>query len=426
VNDTLVVRLGESIVGHIEQSRSALLHFTYDDSWRRNPAAYPLSLSMPLVTTRHEDAVIRPWMEGLLPDNDTVLRSWARQFQASARNPFSLLRHVGQDLPGAVQLLPPDQVAAVTQHPGRVDWIDDREVERRLSGLVENHAAWRVAGDTGYFSLAGAQPKTAFLLQEGRWGIPSGRIPTTHLLKPPALEGMDALAENEHLCLRLAGALGIPTADSAVAHFGEQPCLVVKRYDRYETPEGISRIHQEDCCQALAVSPLGKYEKEGGPAATSIVGLLRDHSSAPSEDISVFVRAQALYWAIGATDAHAKNCSVLLAAGGQVRLAPLYDILTILPYPTLFHAPTQQLAMRIGGEYRLGRIGRRHWERWAKESALSPEQTVDQVREVVERIPSLVEHLCAEARTEGLSHDFIARFEASTIAHAQRARTTLL
>jgi serine/threonine-protein kinase HipA len=424
VNDTLVVRLGESAVGHIEQSQNAL-QFTYDDLWTNSSVAYPLSLSMPLFTTQHPDAVVRPWLEGLLPDNETVLRSWARKFKASARNPFSLLRHVGQDLPGAVQLLPPDEVASVTEQPGSVAWLDDREVERRLSGLVENHAAWRLPGDTGYFSLAGAQPKTAFLLQDGRWGIPSGRIPTTHLLKPPALEGMDGLPENEHLCLRLAGALGIPAADSSVAQFGEQPCLVVKRYDRSETPGGIHRIHQEDCCQALAVSPLEKYEKEGGPSASSIVGLLRDHSSAPNEDISVFVRAQALYWAIGATDAHGKNYSVLLAPGGQVRLAPLYDVLTILPYPTLFHAPEEKLAMRIGGEDRLGRIARRHWERWAEESSLSSDWTVNQVREVVERIPSLVEHLCAQARTERLSHDFIDRFETSTIAHARRAQATL-
>ena len=38
-------------------------------------------------------------------------------------------------------------------------------------------------------------------------------------------------------------------------------------------------------------------------------------------------------WIVGGTDAHAKNYSLLLSAD-QVRLAPLYDIASGLPYGT--------------------------------------------------------------------------------------------
>jgi serine/threonine-protein kinase HipA len=31
-------------------------------------------------------------------------------------------------------------------------------------------------------------------------------------------------------------------------------------------------------------------------------------------------------WLIGSTDAHAKNYSILIGAGGRVRLAPLYEM----------------------------------------------------------------------------------------------------
>ena len=58
------------------------------------------------------------------------------------------------------------------------------DVYKRQRALRADHSAWRSAQDTGQFSLAGAQPKTALLFERKRWGVPSGRVPTTHILKP--------------------------------------------------------------------------------------------------------------------------------------------------------------------------------------------------------------------------------------------------
>lgn len=81
-----------------------------------------------------------------------------------------------------------------------------------------------------------------------------------------------------------------------------------------------------------------------------------------------FVDALALNWLIAGTDAHAKNYSLLLA-GSQVRLAPLYDVASILPYD--IDVLGQELAMKIGGEYRLKVIGARNWQNWASTSRSS-------------------------------------------------------
>src|ERR1700752_958222 len=67
----------------------------------------------------------------------------------------------------------------------KVERLDETDITERLRALREDYAAWRLPRDTGQFSLAGAQPKTALLFDNGRWGIPSGRIPTTNILKPP-------------------------------------------------------------------------------------------------------------------------------------------------------------------------------------------------------------------------------------------------
>ena len=67
---------------------------------------------------------------------------------------------------------------------------------------------------------------------------------------------------------------------------------------------------------------------------------------------------------IAGTDAHAKNCSLLLGNGGRVRIAPLYDLASVLPY---HDARRIKLAMKVGGRYGLREIGRAQWEQHARE-----------------------------------------------------------
>src|SRR5690606_40989188 len=54
--------------------------FRYEDRWRERPDSFPLSLSMPLSVKDHDNRVVNPYLWNLLPDNDEVLRTWARNF----------------------------------------------------------------------------------------------------------------------------------------------------------------------------------------------------------------------------------------------------------------------------------------------------------------------------------------------------------
>jgi hypothetical protein len=67
-----------------------------------------------------------------------------------------------------------------------------------------------------------------------RWGVPSGRTPTTHILKPPAGRLVGFIV-NEHLCLQLARRLEFPTANSRVITFVGQRAIVVERFDRFRS-----------------------------------------------------------------------------------------------------------------------------------------------------------------------------------------------
>ena len=393
----LAVLLSDRAIGRVNQDERGKLSFTYDPAWRDTPGAYPLSLSMPLAALEHPHDKIEAFIWGLLPDNEFVLDRWAKKFQVSFRSPFALIANVGEDCAGAVQFVRPDRLEAVLGTPdAEIAWLTEADIAERLRQLRNDNSAWRRPGDSGQFSLAGAQPKTALLLQDGKWGVPSGRIPTTHILKPPSAE-FDGHAENEHFCLALARAVGLPAATSTVTQFEDEIAFVVERYDRLTTPAGIRRIHQEDMCQAVGVPPMRKYENEGGPGVLRIVDLLRESSSAPEDDSRTFLDAIALNWLIGGTDAHAKNYSLLIAGGSRVRLAPLYDVASILPYD--FDAQRIRLAMKVGDKYRIRDVTARSWEKLSEALGLDAGQVASQVSDLAHRVAQMLTRLRARIRT---------------------------
>ena len=215
----------------------------------------------------------------------------------------------------------------------------------------------------------------------------------------------------------------MPAAASQVRLFDGEVAIVVERYDRVRVGETIRRLHQEDMCQALGLSPTRKYENEGGPGAQPIVELLRTHSSRTADDIWTFVQALALNWLIGATDAHAKNYSVLIGAGGRVRLAPLYDIASTLPYD--FDVKKLRLAMKIGGKYLLDDISLRHWNKLASSVRLNEEQVRVKCLDLAERLPDTLADVIKTARADGLDNAALQRLADALNAKAMDCRKIL-
>src|SRR5256885_13015525 len=141
-------------IGRVTHDIRGRLTFVYGEDWRRTDWAYPLSLSMPLSAAEHSHKAIEAFLRGLLPDNATVLDRWARRFQVSARNPFALMGHVGEDCAGAVQFVRPERRDVVVgQGASEIVWIDEADVAERLRALRADHAAWRMPRDDGQFSL---------------------------------------------------------------------------------------------------------------------------------------------------------------------------------------------------------------------------------------------------------------------------------
>jgi serine/threonine-protein kinase HipA len=92
----------------------------------------------------------------------------------------------------------------------------------------------------------------------------------------------------------------------------------------------------------------------------------------------MFLKAQILFWLLGATDGHAKNFSIQLLPGGRFRMAPLYDIMSAQPYVDASQIRTSKykLAMAVGDNrhYPIKQIIARHSEQAAASAGM--DQTV--------------------------------------------------
>lgn len=402
----LCVLLEGRPIGTLDRLTNGRLHFEYETTYQPSDAATPLSLSMPVEGRAYGHAQIEPWLSGLLPDDTAVLRRWAREFGLTSTSPFALLSTpIGEDCAGAVQFVKPSRLEGLLSDPGGVEWLTEADLEARLTRLRIEGTAWLGEGDArpgfvGRFSLAGRQRKTALLFDGANWGVPYGRIPTTHILKP-AIEGQVDQEVNEHLCLAAARRAGIPAAESVVRSFGSETVIVVTRYDRRLSNGDRVRIHQEDVCQALGVDPDRKYQSDGGPGPATIARLLRHAMPANVAQQAVNRLADALIWnwIIGGTDAHAKNYSLLLS-GSAVRLAPLYDVTSALPYG---NPHDLRLAMKIDDSYNL--LHRRNpWQTAARGLELDPSVLTGRALEICERAPAAFEQEAADPAVAALAH----------------------
>ena len=400
----LHILLGGERMGILKRDSRGRISLVYTQEWLSKETPVPLSVSMPVLPTIYSGSVIENWLWGLLPDNEDTLRRWAQRFQVSVRNVFELLAHLGEDVAGAIQIVRPDrEKAAITK--GKIRWLSSKEFDERLTSLRADAVLAREAEDPGRFSLAGVQSKTALLFQKGRWGVPSGRIPTNRIVKL-AGSAYSGLIENEHFCLSLANAIGLNAAETSVLNRAGVTAIIVNRYDRIELSGKLIRLHQEDMCQALSVHPVNRYQNEGGPGILDIFKLL-NNSSDPQTDQESFLRAQIFNFLVGGTDAHAKNFSLLLGEQGVVRLAPLYDVASMLPYANYKQL---DLAMRIGDSYDFAHTLARHWEALRGEIPLTV-SPVDLLEEYAQKMPTTAKSVAAKCRIDGIEHNVIGELE---------------
>lgn len=346
---------GRQLVGVFHQTGERQATFEYAD----DPGQTPISLSLPM-GGGHRDGAAFAYLDNLLPDRDEVRERWARDRGLSGSDPFTLLASYGEDVAGAVTLTSDPDLP--DRDPEPLYEATDDDIAARIAALSRENTSWIDPRTKPRMSLAGAQGKFTLARIGDQWFWSTYEYPSTHILKPPARHhrGIDTF---EHLGLELARRAGIEASRSERVEFLGVPTFIVERWDR----TGGVRLHAEDLNQALGNRTKDKYDaaKVGAPLVARLLaryGMERR-----------FVRQLAFNVAFGNSDAHAKNYSVLLA-GGQVALAPLYDVVPVYLWPEY----ATHLAMPIGRAQHILLLDERNWRRFAGEAGLDADMVCEE------------------------------------------------
>ncbi len=398
----LNVWMNGELVGRWSNFSKGIHEFRYYDSWLESVNARPLSLSLPLVSENilYKGAVVENYFDNLLPDSIEIRRRIQSRFSADSMEPFDLLAQIGRDCVGAVQLLPvgtePEEIMKIVSEP-----MDEEQVAFILKSVTSAPFPGMRESKNFRISVAGAQEKTAFLLNNGKWSIPLGSTSTTHIFKLPIGKIMGAdlstSIENEWLCSKITKAFGIESAESEIGIFKDQKVLIVKRFDRAFSSDSkwIIRLPVEDMCQVTATSPFEKYETDGGPGIEEIMKILLGSKNS-LKDRHAFFKTQILFWMLAAPDGHAKNFSIFLEKQGGYRLAPIYDVISVYPVmgkKSFEIAPEKlRMAMAVTGKnrhYDWMNIKKRHWDETALRCGVH--NFVEEViTELVEKTPGVI------------------------------------
>jgi serine/threonine-protein kinase HipA len=380
---------GSDIARIAEERRRPRLAYTAESLGRYAPGTPLLSLSLPVRPERYPQGVVRPFLDGLLPEGE-ARRTIAREFGVRPDDTFGLIGALGRDCAGAIVIQPTAEPAPRPATTLTAEPLD----ENGLAELVLNlKSAPLGAGGRVRISLAGIQEKLLLTrMPDGSWGRPVDGTPSTHILKPE-IAAYPATVANEALCMRLASELGVEAAQIETADVAGRKLIVVQRYDRVVAPAGdVHRIHQEDFCQATGVPPDTKYQEDRGPSLARIGQIVQ--TAASPDSLERLLRAVTVNVLVGNGDAHAKNFSLLHEESGTMRLAPLYDVMCTQCYGD------DRLAMYIDNVQRTSRVTAGRIVNEAAGWGLSRRRAAEVIDEVIDLAPQALEK--ASAVTDGV------------------------
>jgi serine/threonine-protein kinase HipA len=389
----LDVYLNKDFVGLLSQDDAGELTFSYAAEYLQ-AGGRKISLLFPVGGLTHTwtGVAVKAFFAGLLPE-ESVRQRLAGYLGLSEKNVFSLLEAVGGECAGALALYPHGEKPAPATY--EAETLDTLRLKEILE-LIKRRPM--LAGDGGYrLSLAGAQDKLAVGFKNNQVLLMKGGAPTTHILKP-MIERVKDSAHNELFCMKLAHKMGIEVPHASLHYVDDTPYYLVERYDRVmDNHGGVTRLHQEDFCQAMGISPEIKYQAEGGPDIGQCQSLISQNVAKPAVDQIKFLNRIIFNYLIGNADAHGKNFS-LLYLGDKPELAPAYDLLSTAVYLDL----SEKMAMKIGGEYKPRNIYRHNFFRLVPETKAAQTSINKQITVMTDKIYDAAVTLKSDLEQEGL------------------------
>lgn len=369
----LDVRLYGEPIGTLTRLPGDRVLFAFTDAYIANPHRPTLSLSFKdafghLITdVRPTQTRLPVFFANLLPEG-TMRDYLASRGGIKPEREFFLIALLGQDLPGAVEILPADGAMRLEQY---------QDTFAQAPAEPDSESAL-------HFSLAGVQLKfSAVKDAEGGLTIPADGVGGSWIVKLPSTKFPDA-PENEFAMMELARRVGISVPDTALIPIGEisglpsgvsaigQHAYVTKRFDR--APDG-ARVHIEDFAQVFGVYPERKYERASYRNIAEVIW-----TETGEAGIIEFLRRFVFNALIGNADMHLKNWSLIYPDRRSAALAPAYDFVSTIAY-----LPDDRLALTFVDSKDFSSITSDQFERFAAKARLPTKLTLDTVRDTVMR-----------------------------------------
>jgi len=399
----LKVYLRERHIGNLMPMRSGARFMFLEEIVSTMEGSPLLSTALTVQGEAFNRAQTANWFTGLLPE-DNRLTEISRFYGIEQSNYYDVLREIGWECAGAVSVLPEKVAITATETPDKSLIISKEELAARLSALP-SHPYDDVR--TLRVSLGGFQEKLCVVAtipvevsngyaKMDRVGIPLDGAISTHILKPQPRR-FPGMIEGEAWAMA-AASLVTPTAKTALLEIDGAPLtLVVQRFDRIVVDGVFRRIHQEDCAQAMGLSPHQKYAASGTPRRNDptflqITSLLKNYAEDPLEQMEQLLCQVFVNVVLGNTDAHAKNYAFLHPDENTIALSPMYDVVPA----TEITPQVTEMGMRINGRIRLDRIEYEQilneavsWGLPQRHAAAVLKDVADKLREGVEQASKL-------------------------------------
>ena len=422
-------------VGQVNVAADGSLSLRYAYRWLQTAAAFPLSVTMPLRAEPYPSDVITPWLANLLPEEDQ-LKVLTRSLGLDQADVLAVLAEIGGDTAGALSFgaatarplwaYTPLTSFYETADPRLALEVHFEDLGRRPFLVGEEGVRQSLAGGQKKSALAVLGPDGAPVLrlpQEGDvLAIPLNGAPSTLIVKPdnPNLPG---ITENEVWCLHMAQAIGIEAAQSTILQSSKRTAIAVLRYDRRLGRNGkLVRLHQEDFAQANGLPPGRKYER-GTLPGLDLKTLLQTGRHVSATDALALLDQVIFNILVANTDAHAKNYSLILPVGAAPRLAPIYDVSTVLSWPHIVKTYAQFID---GKKRRPETVSGRHWEAIAREIGYRPTDVKNRVQQILDAmVANKVKVTAAVAGLPGAAAGYVTQTAEAVENNALRTAARL-
>lgn len=282
-----------------------------------------VSLLMPVRTESYAYPELHPLFRMNLPEGFLLSILQEQLGPHIGASPLSLLSVVGRHAIGRVKVAP--EGADPLSPPLAFELKDILRGDNSEEAFVQLVRRFAVSG------VSGVVPK--FLSPHGFGEHGKGTLATDRYIVKGTSARLPGVALNEHLCMEVVRRAGIDAALTEVSEDGQ--ALVVHRFDHQADGQG--RLGMEDLCSLLALRPEQKYESTW----EKVVKRIKDVTPIGQQRGALAQLADLLLltYALRNADCHTKNIALLYSSRDDIRLSPVYDMLSITVYDDYCNNP---------------------------------------------------------------------------------------